>query len=66
MKRRTYEICELPSGRFALIATMNDDAEVRLDMDGGFEGDTFATRAAAEQERKRRQQADAKSSAEAA
>lgn len=66
MKRRTYEICELPSGRFALIATTNDDADVRLEMDGSFEGDTFPTRAAAEHERKLRQQADAKSAAAAA
>lgn len=66
MKRRTYEVCELPSGRFALIETVNDDADVRLGMDGGFEGDTFATRETAEQERARRQQDDAKSSAKAA
>jgi hypothetical protein len=66
MKRRTYEVCELPSGRFALIETVNDDADVRLGMDGDFEGDTFATREAAELERRRREQADAKSHTKAA
>lgn len=66
MKRHTYEICELPSGRFALIETINDDASVRLDMEGSFEGETFATREAAEIERARRQQANPPKPAKAA
>lgn len=63
MQRSTYEICELPSGRFALIQTVTDDGDVRLPMDGSFEGDTFATRADAEQERARREKAEGKRAA---
>lgn len=66
MQHLAYEICELPSGQFALIETMADEADVRLDMEGTFQGDTFPTREAAERELARRREDAARAAAKAA